>query len=397
MSKEFDLIIYGATGFTGKLATLYLMNSESAENLSVAIAGRSESKLKLLQESCKIKPATIVADSANQASIDSMVQKTKVLLSFAGPFALYGEPIIAACAKYGVDYLDITGETLFIRKMIEKYQEQAQGTGARLIPFSGFDSVPADLTVYLALKIAKAQGFNIDSMSFYYKLKGGLNGGTLATALYQPDYKNSGSLFNPNNLIFDEAWPKGKINKSLKPNFESYIKRWAVPFFMGPINNAVVRRSTWLRSKLGEKSNEFNYQERLIMSEKFGYAKSLLSVGALAGFGLLAKSSLGRKFIENIGPKPGEGPSDEVRENGYVKGQLICRSNGDCKLAVSIERKGDPGNNVTVALAIESAKLAAENAFKTDLKGFITPSVAFGDELVARLKKTDFVFETKYI
>lgn len=196
MQTKFDLIIYGATGFTGQLAAQYMMRRGIADHLRIAIAGRNLQKLEALQKSCEIKPAILIADSTQVTSIVQMVQQTKVILSLAGPFALYGEPVIAACAKFGVDYLDITGETPFIRSMIKRYQKQALETGARLIPFSGFDSIPADLSVYLGLAAARDRNIELDEMCFYYQIKGGFNGGTLASALNMAEHPSK-QLSNP--------------------------------------------------------------------------------------------------------------------------------------------------------------------------------------------------------
>lgn len=395
MQKEFDLIIYGATGFTGRLAAQYLLRKNIGSHLRIAIAGRDLQKLKEVQQSCEIKPALIVADSTHPASINEIVQKTHVILSLAGPFALYGEPVIAACAKFGVHYLDITGETPFIRNMIKRYQSEAQNTGARLIPFSGFDSVPADLCVYLALDAAQRQHVNLDQLSFYYRIKGGFNGGTLATALNMAEH-HANELFDENSLIPDSTWPKDNISY-FKPSYESYLQRWSAPFFMEPINRAVVRRSAWLRTQLCKERNIFHYEERLVMGKRFGFLQASLAIGMLATFGLLSRSSIGRKLIRRLGPKPGEGPSEEIRRQGYFRGTLICRSESIAKLAVHVEREGDPGNEITIALAAESACLAVENAFSSNAKGFLTPSTAFGDQLVKQLEKVGFRFKIEFL
>jgi short subunit dehydrogenase-like uncharacterized protein len=389
MQNKFDLVIYGATGFTGRLAVQYMMRSGFGDSINVAIAGRDAQKLQALKESCVIKPAVIIADSTRPETIDAMVKQTKVVLNFAGPFALYGEPVIAACAKWGVDYLDITGETFFISNMIDRYQQQALETGARLIPFSGFDSVPADISVFQALTAASNNGLLLDKLCLYYQIKGGFNGGTLATALNMS--KNS----NRKNSMVPASF-KSQISStlSLKPHFEPAIARWTAPFFMSPINKEVVRRSAWLRSQLGKGSERFQYHERIVMGERFGYLKAGLTATMLTTFYLLSKNAVGRKLLRRLGPKPGEGPSESVRQNGFFRGRLVCYSQGVCKMIVRMEREGDPGNDITVALACESARLAVENAFTHNLKGFLTPSIAFGEQLIQRLEKTGFRFNT---
>lgn len=138
-----------------------------------------------------------------------MIQSTKAVLNFAGPFAHYAESVISACAKWGTHYLDITGETDFIRTMMDKYQKQAKESGARLIPFCGFDSVPADLTTFLALQAASENNIKLDELCLYYQTKGGpINGGSLATALNMAETNAWSDMSNSNILISDESWPK---------------------------------------------------------------------------------------------------------------------------------------------------------------------------------------------
>lgn len=395
MQKKFDIVIYGATGFTGRLAVQNMTSTANCNNLRVAIAGRDAKKLEALQQACVIKPAIIFADSSIPESIDEMVRRTKVVLSFAGPFSLYGEPVIAACAKWGVDYLDITGETPFIHDMIQRYQAQAVASGARLIPFSGFDSVPADLMCYIAVNAARNQNVKLDHLTLYYQIRGGFNGGTLATALHMAEYADKRVMRNANCLIPDETFPPA-LPARLKPYYESVLSRWTAPFFMDPINKAVVRRSAWLREQADGNRQVFQYEERMVMGNRFGYLYACLTTGLLATFQSLSRNSIGRRLIKLIGPKPGEGPSTKEREHGFFRGRLVCYDQSVCKLIVSMERSGDPGNEITVALACESAILAIENAFVTERKGFLTPSIAFGEALIQKLEQAKFRFKTEF-
>lgn len=396
MQTEFDLAIYGATGFTGRLASQYISRATGAEALRVAIAGRNQQKLEAVQQSCERRPAIVVADSTQPSTLDALVQRSKVVLSFAGPFAIHGEPVVAACARHGRDYLDITGETPFIRAMIERYQGTAEQSGARLIPFSGFDSVPADLTVYLGLAAARTRGLQLDDLSFYYQIRGGFNGGTWETALNMAEHGSGRELFDPNSLILDPNWPRPP-KPDLKPRFEPVLHRWTAPFFMSPVNRAVVRRSAWLRARQGKADHPFQYEERMVVGKNLGPVQAGLATGVLAGFGLLSGNPVGRNILRRIGPKPGEGPSEESRKHGFFRGQLVCRSQGLSKLIVRMERQGDPSNEITVALACESALLAAENAFLPQVKGFVTPTVAFGDQLTKRLERAGFQFRTEFV
>ncbi|MCX6129499.1 MAG: saccharopine dehydrogenase NADP-binding domain-containing protein [Proteobacteria bacterium] len=396
MKTEFDLIVFGATAFTGRLAAQYLLSPSDRAPLRIALAGRNLKKLEDLALQCQVKPQIIYADSSDQASIDTMVARTRCVLSFAGPFSLYGEPLIAACARLGRDYLDITGETPFIRQMIERYQNLAESTGARLIPFSGFDSVPADLCMHLARSASQSRGISLDDFSFYYQLQGGFNGGTLASALHMAESAEGRQLFNPNALILDARWPKGP-RSAMGPSFEAVLQRWSFPFFMNPVNRAVVRRSAWLLAPADQTAARFGYEERLLVGRSLGALQAGLGTGLLAGFGFLTGSKAGRSILNALGPKPGEGPSAERRKHGFFRGQLIGRSQNLAKIIIRMQGEGDPGNELTIRMACESARLAAENLFKTEQKGFLTPSVAFADDLVQRLGHAGFRFETQWL
>lgn len=400
MKNRFNLVIYGATGFTGSIATKRLMESSDLNGIRVAIAGRDQQKLGELQKLCKIKPDIIIADSTNPKSVEAMVQSTKAVLNFAGPFAKYAEPVISACAKWGIDYLDITGEPAFIRTMMDRYHEQANESGARLIPFCGFDSIPADLTTFLALKAASENEIKLDELCLYYQIKGGYNGGSLETALNMAENKSLAHMSDSNILIPDKSWPK-EANDSFIPRYEFDFARWSASFFMAPVNKAVVRRSAWLRSRLNEakaKSEpDFHYEERWLMPQNYGFLTAWLTTGFEAVFGLLASTSIGRQLVRRYALPPGQGPSEEERLAGFVRVQLVGRSCGHAKLRICMERQGDPGNEFTVALAIECARLVVENDFATKETGFLTPSVAFGKRLFDRLEAAGVSFKTELV
>lgn len=384
----YDIIIYGATGFTGRFATHYLTRTGIARHYRIAIAGRNRQKLQRLQAECELPPAIIVADSSQPETIATMVQQTKVVLSLAGPFALYGEPVIAACAQYGKDYVDITGETPFIRSMIQRYEALAQQTGARLLPFSGFDSIPAELSVYLALTTARKHDIALEELCLYYQLQGGFNEGTLATALHLAEQADS-TLSDPNCLLPDVSWPRQPIAR-LRPQFEPSLARWSAPFFMAPINRAVVQRAAWLRRQTGTGTAPFRYEERWLMGARYGFVRAWLTTACLWGFYALTRFPLGRQLLRYFGPQPGQGPAQAVCHQGFFKGTLIGRSQGQARIRLTLAGQGDPGNTITVALAAETARLAAEGAYETPRTGFISPTLAFGDALPARLQAAGF-------
>ena len=390
-TREFDIVVYGASGFTGRLAAHYL----SRKPLRLALAGRNRSKLEAVAAGCLNQPALIIADSADSASIRSLVQRTHVVANFAGPFALYAEPVIAACAELGRHYCDITGETPFIRKMIARYQSKAEASGACLIPFAGFDSVPAELTSYCALKEAARAGYTLDHMLHYYQLRGGLNGGTLASALTMAEQGESRTMLNPNLLVDDPSWPKNP-RPAISPRYEPVLDRWSAPFFMNPINTAVVRRSTFLRQKLGVGEPVFAYEERMLFGPKLaGRLEAQAATLAMGAFAGVTAHPLGRKLARRFGPQPGEGPADDKRLKNFYKGRLVGRSEERPRVLVTFNCQGDPGNETTITFASEIACLLHEEAQKPLGGGFTTPSVAFAEALLARLIATGMTMDVK--
>jgi short subunit dehydrogenase-like uncharacterized protein len=389
---DFDGVVYGATGFTGRLAARFLSRKQSG--LQIAIAGRNASKLEAIAQSCERPPAIIIADSSRPETVEAMVKRTKVVASFAGPFSIYGEPVLAACVKLGRHYCDITGETPWVKSMILRYQEDAQRSGACLIPFAGFDSVPAELTTFLALEEARAKGYTVDSMVHYYRLKGGLNGGTLASALTIAEQRIGRALYDPNLLLPEVSFPRGK-RAVMAPTYEPVLHRWSSPFFMSPINTAVVRRSMYLRALHPPAPPAFDYEERMVFGDAWkGRMEATGMTLGLAGFALMTGHALGRKILQRFGPEPGEGPSDQARARNFYKGQLISRSQGEAKSIVTFECALDPGNEATITFASSIASLLAEGA-QGSVSGFTTPSVAFARPLIDRLKQEGCVFGTQ--
>ncbi len=407
--KEYDVVVYGASGFAGRVVAQHLMKSlpesksESESKVSdirVAIAGRDELKLRELQQSCEIKPKIIIAKLDDEESLNRMVKSTNVVLNCAGPFAKYAEPVIKACVENGTDYLDISGEPLFVRDMMNKYEARAKETGARIIPFCGFDSVPADLLTFQALQEASENKFELDGVSLYYKLKGKIkiNGGSIATALNMAENNAWADMSNSNLLI--PGAPTKKSNASIAPRREELFQCYSTMFFMARINEKPVQRSVWQwrGSHLTADATslpDFHYEERLLLPKSSGCMQAYFATAALAGFGLLSRNSAGRKIIGWLCPKPGQGPNVEDRRASEFSVVLIGRSKGQDKVKICMQRSGDPGNEITAALAVECARLAVRDIkdFREREAGFLTPARAFGDRLLPLLKDAGFNIE----
>ncbi len=389
-SASYDVVIYGATGFTGSQAAEYF-DDHVGGALRWAIAGRNASKLNDLRADLRTKPDVIVADAQDDTAVDAMVARARVILTTAGPFARYGEAIVRSCAARGVDYVDITGETPWVRRMIDRYEPKALASGAKIVPFCGFDSVPSDLGVYLLVEHFRAAGKGTRSVRAFQRAQGGINGGTIASmtnmlASADRNVFDDPLLLNPDgHRTSDEALAN---RDPVAPEFDPDLQRWVAPFFMAPINTRVVRRSHALASeRQAPYGNRFRYQEFWDLGPSTGYA-----VNALAAFGMGFFQSIMRmpgvgRAVAAIAPAPGDGPSEETMDSGYYQCRLVGTADDGTKAWALIAGRGDPGNRATVKFACESAlALATQRDQLPDGAGFLTPASAFGNVLIERLR-----------
>jgi short subunit dehydrogenase-like uncharacterized protein len=390
MKKTFDLILYGATGFVGQQAIAYLAQRAHADN-RWAIAGRSQGKLEAARTavakrfSCVKDIRIVVADAQDEKALSQLAASTRVVLSCAGPYALYGSKLVAACVAHQTHYADITGETPWVREMIDLHHEQALASGTRIVPGCGFDSVPSDLGVYLLMSEMKKRHSQdcVRIKSAFTLGGGGLNGGTLASVMNmiesgQQKMLNDPFLLNPAGSIPAD---KKSHRDPLGTHWDEDFKAWLGLFVMGPVNTRVVRRSLALRGQ------QAVYQEYL----RFG--RSLVAGAVAASFGVGSKISMGlmaisplRKAAQKLIAQPGEGPSEASMARGFFKIELVGVSAQDSKLRAVIGDSLDAGNGATVKMMCESAlALAEDEARLPKTAGVITPSVALGDVLAQRL------------
>lgn len=390
MSSTLDLVVFGATGFTGRQAA-HVIASMAAPGLRWAIAGRREAALADVAASLPAPaPEIIVADTSAPETIDAMVRRARVVLTTVGPYARYGEPVIAACATHGADYVDITGEVPWVRRMIDAYGEQAAASGARIVPFCGFDSVPADLGVWLIAEHLRERGQQLGDITAYYSMKGGLNGGTLATALRMMEQERPKDmahpfLLNPDPKIDRETWTRHADPR--RSWFEERIGRWASPFFMGPINTRVVRRTDALLAAEGAGYGDaFRYREAMVASQTLGRLEAAAVAGGQLGFAVFGSSALGRAAIRALGPSPGQGPSDATMDGGFFRARYIGTATDGAPVEAEMMRQGDPGNRVTLSMLCASALALVEDRDRLPARaGFLTPATAFGELLLDRL------------
>ncbi|MFT6810752.1 MAG: short subunit dehydrogenase-like uncharacterized protein [Saprospiraceae bacterium] len=394
-AELYDVVVFGATGFTGKLVAEYLFKKYGVEqNLRWAIAGRSESKLQATRQFiASDKLPYIVVDSTDKSAIDDLVQSTKVVCTTVGPYAKYGSSLVASCVTHGVDYCDLSGEVQWMRKMIDLYHEKAIETGARIVHSCGFDSIPSDMGVFfLQEEVKKRIGGYAKHVKFRVKaMKGGFSGGTYASLTNvlkeaEEDKSIFITLLDPYGLN-----PKGQRQGDDNPDFQKVIfdkdlKQWIAPFVMATINTKNVRRSHALSSyKYGR---HFRYDEAVITGP--GLGGRIKGIGMTAALGAMMAGKPGsmyRKLVDRFLPDPGEGPNAADREAGFFNILLLGLMQDDSIITAQVKGDRDPGYGSTSKMLGESAVCLALDRDKTNLEGGVTtPSIAMGNVLLQRLQ-----------
>ena len=392
MEKDFDIIIYGATGFTGQLCVKYL--SENATDIKWGIAGRNKKKLQKVLSDLSIDVSIFIADSDDQEALDQITNKTKVILTTAGPFHRYGSKLVKSCVKNSSHYVDITGESFWIREMIDKHHDEASSKGVRIIPACGYDSLPSDLGSYFVRKKVKGPIKRIES---FHAGQGGVSGGTTETGFSMGDLNldkkmNDPFVLNPAESISKEQ--RAKSSDMIGIKYNKTIKAWTGPFIMAIMNTRVVRRSATLLDERQEGYGlNFTYQEHAFykkLSTTF-----LVSFMTLL-FGFIIKTPL-RKIVRPLLPKPGEGPSEETMNNGFFVCLFSAQLEDGSVETYRVHGKGDPGYRVTSKFVCESALTLIKESDSLpggkDYGGILTPSTGLGDPLIKRLSDNGITFE----
>lgn len=398
--KPYDIILYGATGFVGRQTVAYLAAHKDvqASGLRWAIAGRNRAKLEALQRELQVPHAgVLVADAADTAALDTLARSARVVLSTAGPFALYGTPLVEACVRHGCHYVDITGETPWVKGLIERLHTRAEQQHTRIIPCCGFDSIPSDIGTYLAQTTMRAtHGHDCIDVKAAFSIRGGFNGGTLASFFNMLDAGQSQAMRDPfllNPADRRPAHPAGH-GDPVAPFFDADLNSWLGPFFMAPVNTRVVRRSAAL---LGYAPN-FHYQEylRLGRGASRAVAAAALSAGSVATQWAMALKPV-RALAQRLAPAPGEGPSEASMDGGSFQTRIVGRAADGTRVHGRIADQGDPGNRATTKLVCESALALALQANELphgrNHGGVLTPASGLGDVLVARLRAAGMTVE----
>ncbi|MEM7278983.1 MAG: saccharopine dehydrogenase NADP-binding domain-containing protein [Pseudomonadota bacterium] len=393
--REFDVIIWGASGFTGRLVAEYLCERYDAPSqLNWAMAGRSEEKLKEVREalgpSAKDIPI-LTGDSHNPDSLAALVARTKVICTTVGPYAKYGSELVAACVSNGTHYCDLAGEVQWMRAMIDKHQEEALASGARIVHTCGFDSIPSDIGVYYLQQQAKERhGQYFSEIKYRVKAaKGGPSGGTIASMLVAMDEARADRdvakiLVHPYSLNpeGERTGPDRRDQQGMV--FDEDLQAWTAPFVMATVNTKVVRRSNALMNY--PYGRDFRYSESTLMGKgAAGWMKATGLTAGLGGFMLAANVGPLRKLMnKTMLPQPGEGPNREERENGFYNIKMVGKFNDGRVLFGKVTGDRDPGYGSTSKMLAESAICLAKDPVN-GATGFLTPSSAMGDHLLKRL------------
>lgn len=395
--RELDVVLFGATSFVGRLTAQYLARAAPPQ-ARVGLAGRSRERLLELQASLGARAADwplLVADTSDRRSLEELVATTRVLATTVGPYRRYGLPVVEACATAGTHYADLTGEVLFMREAIDRFDALAVASGARIVHSCGFDSIPSDLGVLALHEAASAEnsGQLEDVTMVVRAMKGGPSGGTIASLqgeleAARADHKLARLLADPYALSPDrDAEPRLGDERDLRGvQNDRELGTWVGPFVMSSINTRVVRRSNALQG--------WSYGPRLRYREVMGFGSGPLAAGqagVLAGgvAALVAGLSMRptRAALDRVLPSPGEGPSERQRERGSFRIEIHARTSSGARYLCRVAAQGDPGYKATSVMFGESSLCLALDAERLPSRaGVLTPATAMGDELTQRLR-----------
>jgi short subunit dehydrogenase-like uncharacterized protein len=406
--RELDVVVFGATGFVGRLVAGYLAG-HAPGGVRVGLAGRSQRRLAEVRAGLGAAAAAwplLAADSADPPSLAALARAARVVVSTVGPYRPRGLALVRACAEAGTDYADLTGEVLFIRDSIDHCHDVAAATGARIVHCCGFDSVPSDLGVLLLHLAARADdaGDLQDTTLAVTALRGGISGGTLASLIGQQDEVRASAVrhqmvtdpyaLSPDRAaepdLGDERDPQGIF-------YDGDLRMWTAPFAMAGVNTRVVRRSNALQG--------WAYGRRFRYREVTGFTASpaapLLAV--MTGAALKAAQAglefwPSRALLGRLLPGPGQGPGEKTRRTGYFRIQIHTRTSAGVRYLAAVEAQGDPGYAATSVMLGEAGLcLALDRDQLPGRAGVLTPATAMGAALTGRLRSAGHTLTTRQV
>jgi short subunit dehydrogenase-like uncharacterized protein len=395
MRTPLDLIVFGATGFTGRLVAEYLHATYGTDGqVKWAIAGRNHDKLAEVRNliGAPTSLPVLVADAQDAASLANLVAQTRVIISTVGPYQRFGQPLVTACAQSGTDYVDLCGEPPWMARMIPLLDAPARASGARIVFSCGFDSIPFDLgVVFLQDEALRRFGVPLTRVRGRMKvMKGGFSGGTIASALATIEQMGrdpavARTMADPFALTPGFRGPAQPDDDSAA--YDDLAKSWTAPFIMAPINTKTVHRTNALRAHAW--GTDFVYDERMLTSDGAtgerrakALARTARIQNALSGFA--PTRALLRRFVL---PKPGEGPSAHERETGHYEVLFIGQTASGQTLRASVKGDRDPGYGSTSKMLAESALCLLNDVDRSITSGGVwTPGAAMGGKLIDRLQ-----------
>jgi short subunit dehydrogenase-like uncharacterized protein len=406
--RELDVVVFGATGFVGRLVAGYLAG-HAPGGVRVGLAGRSQRRLADVRAGLGAAASAwglLVADSADPVSLAALARAARVVVSTVGPYRAQGLALVQACAEAGTHYADLTGEVLFIRDSIDHCHDVAARSGARIVHCCGFDSVPSDLGVLLLHLAARADdaGDLHDTTLVVTALRGGISGGTLASLMGQQDEVRASAVrrqmvADPYALSPDRA-AEPDLGDERDPQgirYDGELRMWMGPFAMAGVNTRVVRRSNALQG--------WAYGRRFRYREVTGFSASPAAplLAGMTGAALKAAQAglefgPSRALLGRLLPGPGQGPGEKTRRTGYFRIQIHTRTSAGVRYLAAIEAQGDPGYAATSVMLGEAALcLALDGDQLPGRAGVLTPATAMGAALAGRLRSAGHTLATRQV
>jgi short subunit dehydrogenase-like uncharacterized protein len=401
-ARTHDLVVYGATGFVGRLLAAYLAGAAPA-GLRIALAGRSRSRLEQVRGELPAAARDwplVEADSTDAASLAALAASTRVLATTVGPYLRHGLPVVEACARAGTHYADLTGEVLFVRRAIDATDAVARDTGARIVHACGYDSIPSDLSVLLLAERARADGAGgLHDVQLVATARGGVSGGTVDSVRAQ--FEELGRDTTARRVVGDpyalspdrDAEPDTRQPRDAGPPSRTPDGRWTAPFVMAPFNTRVVRRSNALQ--------DWAYGRGLRYGEVMGCgwgipgaAAATAITAALAGFAAAMSLPPTRSLLDRVLPDPGSGPGEQTRARGWFRMEVDATTGSGRRYRATAAGQGDPGYAATAVMLGETVLgLALDGDRLPDRAGSLTPATALGPVLVERLRAAGHTYE----
>ncbi len=391
--RQYDVVVYGASGFVGSLTARYLANHAPA-GARIALGGRSATKLEAVRAQLPAAARewpVVVADSSDAEGLARLVGSTRAVATTVGPYEKYGRRLVEACARAGTHYADLTGEVLFVRDSIEATDALARDTGARIVHACGYDSVPSDLGLWLVAQQAASDGAGgLTDVTTVATIRGGVSGGTVDSLRTQVELTAADPaarkvVADPHALSPDrDAEPAPRQPRDVGPPGRGPGGRWTAPFVMAPFNTRIVRRSNALTG--WSYGRDLRYQER--MGAGRGPLGALVAGGMTAGIGVAVAGFSFRPtrvLLDRVLPAPGEGPGERTQANGWFRMDIHAATASGARYHGVVSGQGDPGYRATAVMLGESALCLALDTLP-DRAGSLTPATAMGGVLVNRLR-----------